>query len=127
MVIRSHRDLIVWRRAMEFAAEVHGLKRRFPKRDGTELWRQLSRSTMSVAANIAEGAGRMHSGDYVRFLAIARGSLLEADTHLAMAVALGYLRSEDVRRAEELSFEVLRMLSKLASVLAKQRESRVLQ
>lgn len=126
-MIRSHRDLIVWKRAMEFAAEVHGLKRRFPARDGAELWRQLSRATMSVAANIAEGAGRMHRADCVRFLAIARGSLLEADTHLAMAVALGYLSTEEIRRAEQLSYEVLRMLSKLASVLSKPRDSRVLQ
>ena len=119
MEMRSHRELIVWQRAMQLAAEVHTLKRRFPVREGTELWRQLLRATMSVPANIAEGAGRMHRGDYLRFILIARGSLLEADTHLAMAVTFGYLRPEDIHRAESLSYEVLRMLTKLASALKK--------
>ncbi len=119
MQIRSHRDLIVWRRAMEFVAEVHALKRKFPAREGKELWNQLLRAAMSVPSNIAEGAGRTSRGDYARFLSIARGSIQEADTHLAMAVAFGYLRPEDIHRAEALSYEVLRMLTKLASVLAK--------
>jgi four helix bundle protein len=119
MEIHTHRDLIVWRRAMEFAAEVHGLKKRFPPREGMDVWRQLLRAAMSIPSNIAEGAGRKHRGDYLRFISIARGSLLEADSHLAMAVAFGYLRLEDVRRAEELSIEVFKMLSKLASVLAR--------
>jgi len=104
---------------MELAAEVHALKRKFPAREGKELWNQLLRATMSVPSNIAEGAGRVHRGDYLRFLSIARGSLQEADTHLAMAVAFGYLSPDDIRRAESLSYEVLKMLTKLASVLAK--------
>ena len=119
MEIRSHRDLIVWRRAMEFAAEVHGMRKRFPPREGTELYKQLLRAAMSISANIAEGAGRMHRGEYLHFIAIARGSLMEADSHLAMAVAFGYLRLEDVRRAEELSLSILKMLTKLAGVLSR--------
>jgi four helix bundle protein len=118
MLIKNHRDLIVWRRAMEFATEVGGLKKRFPPREGSELWKQLLRATMSVPANIAEGAGRRQRGDYLHFITIARGSLYEADSHLAMAVALGYVSADDIRRAEQLSLEVMRMLSKLLSVLS---------
>ena len=103
---------------MEFAAEVHSLKERFPARQGGELWKQLLRATMSVPANIAEGAGRRHRGEYLHFISIARGSLYEADSHLAIAVAMGLLTTEDVRRAEQLSLEVLKMLSKLILVLS---------
>jgi four helix bundle protein len=125
MKIRSHRDLIVWRRAMEYAAEVHALVKRFPAREGADLRRQLLRAAMSVSANIAEGAGRMHRGDYLRFISIARGSLMESDSHLAMAIAFGYVRLEDARRAEDLSMEVIRMLTKLAGVLARESPARL--
>jgi four helix bundle protein len=109
---------------MEYAAEVHLLTSRFPKRDGADLRKQLMRAAMSVSANIAEGAGRMHRGDYMRFLAIARGSLLEADSHLAMAVVFGFVRSNEIARAEHLSDEVRRMLTSLAGVLSRQSPSR---
>ncbi len=67
----------------------------------------------------------MHRGDYLRFISIARGSLLESDSHVAMAVTFGYLREEDVRRGEQLSGDILRMLTKLASVLARQSHARL--
>jgi len=115
--VRSHRDRIVWQRAMELMVEVHRLIPRMPSAHASTLRDQLSRSVSSVAANIAEGAGRLHRGDYLRFISIARGSLMETATHVEIAVKLGYLRRDDVARVEALSAEVLKMLTKLGKVL----------
>jgi four helix bundle protein len=123
MEIRSHRDLIVWQRAMELATEVHLLTRKLPATEKFGLAPQLRRSASSIAANIAEGAGRFHRGDYLRFVSIARGSLMEVDTHLEMGVLLGYFTGDEAKRAAALSNEVLRMLTKLARVLAERAKA----
>ena len=115
--VRSHRDLIVWQRAIELIVEVHRLARKLPSGRSSTLREQLDRSVTSVAANIAEGAGRLHRGDYFRFISIARGSLMETSTHLEIAVRLGYLRADELTLADALSAEVLRMLTKLGQVL----------
>ncbi len=46
---------------------------------------QIRRSAASIAANIAEGHGREHTGSFVQFLRIAQGFLKELETHLLLA------------------------------------------
>jgi four helix bundle protein len=113
MDIKSHRDLFVWQRAMALAAEVGQLAARLPASERFALATQLRRAAVSVPSNIAEGAGRFDRGDYRRSVSIARGSLMEADTQIELAVVMGYLTREEIARAEELSQEVLRMLTAL--------------
>jgi four helix bundle protein len=83
--IQSHRDLLVWQRAMDVAAEVYQLSRTWPKEELYGLTSQARRAAASIPANIAEGYGRQSSASYSQFLKIARGSLLELETHLLLA------------------------------------------
>ena len=86
----SHYDLIVWQEAMRLAKDVYAASATFPKEDRYGLASQMRRAAVSVPSNIAEGAARGSLPELVRFLLIARGSLLELDTQLWLARELGY-------------------------------------
>lgn len=88
----NHRRLEVWQRAQEFAArvDVDHETRRFA-RGHAELADQLRRATLSIAANLAEGAARGRDSEFLRFIAIAIGSAGESDSLLAHAMATGAL------------------------------------
>lgn len=90
--IRSHRDLIVWQKAMALVTNVYGLTKAFPRDEIYGLTSQTRRAAASVPANIAEGQGRRLSGEFHQFLANSRGSLIELDTHLELACRVGFKR-----------------------------------
>jgi four helix bundle protein len=90
----SFRSLEVWDRAMELTVAVYKATEAFPKREIYGVTSQLHRSAASVPANIAEGNGRVHAGDYLRHLSIARGSLAESETFVELALRLNYLAAD---------------------------------
>jgi four helix bundle protein len=118
--VQSFRELVVWNRAMEFAEEVYRPCERFPT---TERWRlidQVSRAAVSVPGNIAEGQGRSTSKDFAHFLAVAKGSLNEAETYLLLSIRLGYLTERRAEAALAMIVEVSKMLAALrASILGR--------
>ena len=57
-MIRSHRDLVVWRKAMDMVVQVYQLAEDFPSSELYRLTAQVTRAAASVPANIAEGHGR---------------------------------------------------------------------
>lgn len=111
--IRSHRDLVVWNKAMDMADEVLRLAGMFPKHQLYILTPQLMRAAASVPANIAEGNGRGTRRDYANFISIARGSLAEAETFLSLAVRRCYIEQAETATAYQLMDEVGRMLTAL--------------
>jgi four helix bundle protein len=115
--IRSYRDLIVWQKAMDLAKQVYVLSKTFPADERFGLTQQLRRSIVSVPSNIAEGSGRGTTGDYLRFLHIARGSLFEAQTQLDLAEQLGFSSKTDLQRILPLCNETERMLNALITKL----------
>ncbi|HKS92045.1 MAG TPA: four helix bundle protein [Tepidiformaceae bacterium] len=115
--IESHRDLAVWQKVMALAEESYRLAARFPESERFGLWSQLTRCATSVPANIAEGHGRFGSREFANFLSIARGSLSELETHLELAVRLGYIREADALMARNLASEVGKMLTRLIQSL----------
>lgn len=116
----SYRELTVWQKAMDLTAACYRLTARFPKTETYGLASQLQRAAVSVPSNIAEGAGREHTREYVNHASIARGSLLEAETHVLLAVRLGYLTESEAEPVLSLSAEVSRMLRGL--IVALQRK-----
>lgn len=99
---------------MELTVAAYAVARGLPRYETFALADQLRRSAVSVASNIAEGHGRIHRGDYVFRLSIARGSLAEVQTQLQLA---NRLHGADVQAAVGLADEVGRMLNRLISRL----------
>lgn len=87
----SHRGLLAWQQAFELAASCHALADALPSRTQRALADQIRRASVSVPANIAEGCGRRTSGDFLRMLRIAHGSLAELETHLLLVQRRGYV------------------------------------
>jgi len=111
--IKSHRDLIAWQKAMELVVSVYKLSKSFPKEELYGLTSQLRRAAVSIPANIAEGQGRRSKTEFRQFLGNARGSLLELDTHLELALRLEYLNSKEHAAVQEQLREVGRIMNGL--------------
>ena len=115
-MVTSYRDLKVWGKAMDLVIESYRVSRLLPKTEMFGLTAQIQRAAVSIPANIAEGHGREHLGDYLRHLSIARGSLMELETHMLIITRL-YIPMDEVKRALEMAREVDRMLSGLTKKL----------
>jgi four helix bundle protein len=111
--IRSHRDLIVWQKAMDLVVKVYRNTESFPKAETYGLTSQIRRAVTSIPANIADGQGRRLTKEFVYFLANARGSLWELDTHLETSMRLGFLNSDIHEELQSQMDEVGRMLNGL--------------
>jgi len=122
--LQSYRDLKVWQRALDMTVECYRLSRNLPGSEVYGLSSQIRRAAVSVPANIAEGHGRKHLGDYLHHLSVARGSLMELETHLVIAVRLTYFAADEVRRVFLQSAEVGRMLNGLISKLQISKRAR---
>ena len=107
---QSFRDLLVWQRAMQLTVAVYRLTREFPMEEQYGLTSQLRRSAVSIPSNIAEGQGRLSSGEFRQFLGVARGSTCEVQTQLELSRALNLGSSKLIEEAEDLSDEVRKML-----------------
>jgi four helix bundle protein len=90
---RRHTRLDIWKDAMQMVNSIYELTRHFPTSEQFALVGQMRRAAISIPANIAEGAARETDKEFLRFLYIARGSLVELETHLMIAKNLGYLDS----------------------------------
>ena len=113
MPVQSFKDLIAWQKAMDLVVEIYRATASFPADERFGLTVQLRRAAVSVPSNIAEGQGRGPSQDFVRFLAIARGSVQEVDTQLTIALRLGYLQPEQHEPLVAMIAEVAKIINGL--------------
>jgi four helix bundle protein len=93
---KTHKDLDVWNRAMDLAAEVYSITGQFPKEELFGLVSQTRRAAVSVPSNIAEGAARSSRKEYIQFLYVALGSLAELETQLLLATRLKFVTNTEV-------------------------------
>ena len=96
---KGFEDLRAWQLARQLMIECHKVANVLPTKERYDLTSQIRRSSKSVMANIAEGYGRYHYPDSLRFYYIARGSLEETISHIITAHDLAYI---DNARFQEL-------------------------
>ncbi len=92
----DYKDLLVSQQAMDLCEETYRITEDFSKREVFGLAAQLRKSAVSVPSNIAEGEGRLTSGERRQFVSQARGSLFELETQLLIARRIGYAFEESV-------------------------------
>jgi four helix bundle protein len=114
---QSFRDLTVWQRSIELTTCIYELSALFPKSEIYGLTSQLRRAAISIASNIAEGAGRGSRKEFRQFLSMARGSNCEVQTQLIIAATLKMGNQDQIAKAESLSHEVGKMLNGLVQSL----------
>jgi four helix bundle protein len=119
MVVQSYRQLEVWQHAMELAETCYQTTKAFPREELFGLTNQIRRAAASIPANIAEGRGRDHTKEFLRHLSIARGSLMELETHLMLSRRVGLLRQPELESLLALTDRISRMLSGLRKALEK--------
>ncbi len=103
--------------AKDLAVAVYRATETFPRTERFNLTSQIRRSGTSVPSNIAEGWGRGSTREYIQFLVVAHGSLLELETHLIVSNELGYLKEESREPLMEHIQRVGQMLNRLIGAL----------
>ncbi len=108
---KGFEDLKAWQLARQLMIECHKLAESLPPCERYDLAAQIRRSSKSVMANIAEGYGRYHYLDSLRFYYIARGSLNETINHVITAYDLGYISEIRFQELYDLGRETERTLN----------------
>jgi four helix bundle protein len=117
MSLQSYKDLDVWKLGVELAAAVDELSETLIHRRRFVMADQLSRAALSVPSNIAEGNGRVHRLEYAHHVSMARGSLLEVESILHVALRCEYLSEAECAKAFKLIGSIGRMLTNLLRAL----------
>ncbi|WP_224999961.1 four helix bundle protein [Cesiribacter sp. SM1] len=115
--MHNYKQLKVWQEAVALATDIYKLTAQFPAEERFGLQSQVRRSCVSIALNIAEGAGRATSGEFKQFIGYASGSANEVDTTLIICRNLDLLTEEEVNRVSAKLDSIQKMLYKLKSTL----------
>ena len=113
-MIKSYKDLEVYRKSYEAALKLHQMSLEFPRHELYELGSQMRRSAMSIPLNIAEGYGRKSAvAEFKHFLRNALGSCNEVIVLLEMIKDLGYLENDVFQELNEMYDHIARQIYRL--------------
>ena len=111
-----HTDLAVWKQSIALVKLVYRITADFPESEKFGLVSQMRRCAVSIPSNIAEGAARDSSREFVRFLTIAIGSLAELETQLFISSELGFSTDSEpvvmIEQVRKLLFGLKRSVNK---------------
>src|SRR5438309_12043529 len=108
---QTFEDLKVYRAAREFRKAMYAVSRRLPDFERYELGSQIRRASVSLTNNLAEGHGRFHYPDQIRFFLHSRGSLEELVDDLNVCLDESYLATDQVEKLKEQARGVLLLIN----------------
>lgn len=112
-MIKSHKDLLAWQKAMELVELVYELTRQFPREELFGLATSLRRAAVSIPSKIADGHERDNTREFIHYLSVARGALSEAETQMEVATRLGYINQEQQARFTHLASDTGKIVNGL--------------
>ena len=113
-----YKKLDAYKIAKEFTLYVYSLLTKYPNYETYAICDQLRRASISIPSNIAEGMGRTSIKERIHFIEIAYGSMVEVMCQLDISLSLGYITTEDMAKAEEISDRLGRVMSGLRKSLS---------
>ena len=108
---QTFEDLQVYKEAREFRKAMYAVNRRLPDFEKYELGSQIRRASVSLTNNMAEGHGRYHYPDQIRFFLHSRGSVEELVDDLNICLDENYLSSDEVAKLKEQACGVLILIN----------------
>jgi four helix bundle protein len=113
----SHKKLEIWKNGINLVESVYLLTASFPKEEQFGLTNQLRRASVSLVSNIAEGLSRISSNKKIRFLEVARSSIVEIDTQIEIANRIQYCSHDDIKEVNSLLNTIFAMSSALIKTI----------
>ncbi|MCG2701400.1 MAG: four helix bundle protein [Candidatus Falkowbacteria bacterium] len=121
--IKHFVHLNAWQKNHQLVLKIYRLTKKFPKDELYGMVSQTRRAVSSITANIAEGFGRFHYNDKIRFYTIARGSSAEVQNFLIIAKDLSYITEDEFNEIKVISFEGYKLICGLMQSTAKFRNN----
>ena len=121
--MKSHKDLDVWRLAVELATDVSKVTKTFPKEEQYGMVAQMRRAAVSIASNISEGAARQSVKEFTQFLHFALGSASELDTQLEISMRVDLGKPAALEKLQASTTRIGQMLRGLARSLRQKVET----
>jgi four helix bundle protein len=116
--MNKFRELLVWQKGMDLVEKVYAMTKGFPTEERYGLQSQIRRCSVSIASNIAEGAGRNSKKEFRHFLSIAMGSSFELETQMLLADKFEYISKGKIEEVIGKIQEVQRMINGLQKSIA---------
>ena len=117
MIVKSYKELKVWKNGILIVDCIYELTRKFPQSEQYNLIVHLQKTAISIPSNIAEGFARHYPRDFKRFLSISLGSCSELETQIIISQRRNYIEQVEYEKILEMLDYESRMLMKLIKSL----------
>ena len=94
--MHKYKELKIWQIAISLVTEIYQITAAFPDKERFGLISQINRASVSIPSNIAEGAGRNSTKEFIHFLSIAHASSYETETQLIISHNLSYISKNEL-------------------------------
>ncbi len=113
--MRNYREFEIWKNGISIVEKIYAISVKLPDDERFGLRSQITRASISIPSNIAEGCSRNSEIEFKRFLEIAMGSLFEVETQLTICERLGFLEENDLKDTLLLLNKEAKMINSLIS------------
>ncbi len=108
---QTFEDLEVYQVAREFRKAMYRVSRQLSDSEKFALASQIRRAAVSLTNNIAEGRGRFHFLEQIKFMLQARGSLEELLDDLNVCIDENYFPVEQIEKLKSDGWRVHRLIN----------------
>ena len=114
---KKFEDIEAWQKSRQLTKQIYRISRTGAFARDFGLRDQIRRASVSIMSNIAEGYDRSGTGEFIQFLATAKGSAAEVKCQLYVALDEGYINDSTFDDLSKLVSEIGNMIGGLIGYL----------